>query len=223
MIQKLVAAAVFVLLMCAGAIAQTRYDIYPYGGGYFPLSDSSDFGRFRNAGIFGVKGGVVIPSNWEIGGSVGYMNHFEIRPGTGFWQAVAPENRSPVRGLIIEVTGDYNFMRPVFGPKLIPYAGIGLGALTAHVDETANGDNTFFLEGGIPAVPGTNTGTRVIAINNHDSFFTISYGGGIKANRLWRAVGVRTDIRFRTTPNIYGSSVTWPEITAGLTFAWGEH
>src|SRR5689334_12957766 len=106
MSQKLVAASVFVLLACSAVFAQTRYEVYPYGGGYFPLSDSSNFGRFRNAGIVGVKGGVVIPSNWEFGGNFGYLNHFEIRPGTGFWQPVAPENRSPVRGLIVEVSGD---------------------------------------------------------------------------------------------------------------------
>ena len=222
MIQRLVTATVFVFLTCATLVAQTQYEIHPYGGGFFPGSSNPDYGRFRNEGIFGVKGGVVLPSNIELGGNLGYISHFEIRPGSGFIDQVAPANRSSVRGIVIEMTGDYHVSRPVFGPKVMPYFTGGLGVLTAHVTENPNGDRTLFLSGGIPAIAGTNTGAKVIALNNNDSFFTISYGGGLKAQRLAGPMGVRADIRGRTMPNLFGHAVTWPEITGGLTFVWGE-
>ena len=222
MSQRLVATALFMLLTCASTFAQTRYELYPYAGGFFPRSSNSDYGQFRNEGIFGVKGAVRIPSNWEFGGNFGYISHFQPEPGSGFWEAVAPQNRSSVRGFIIEMTGDYNLVKDIFGSKVTPYVGGGLGVLTAHVTETANGDRTFFLAGGIPQIPGTNTGTHVIAINNNDSFFSISYGGGVKFNEVWGPLGFRGDLRGRTLPNVGGHSITALELTGGLTFVWGE-
>jgi hypothetical protein len=70
------------------------------------------------------------------------------------------------------------------------------------------------------------TGTSVFVPNDvldsKDTFFTFSYGGGIKATRLWGPMGVFGDFRGRTVPNFLGHSNTWPEISAGLNFSWGE-
>jgi len=35
-------------------------------------------------------------------------------------------------------------------------------------------------------------------------------------------MGLRADIRGRTIPNFLGNSTSWPELTGGLTFTWGE-
>jgi hypothetical protein len=59
-------------------------------------------------------------------------------------------------------------------------------------------------------------------LKSNDTFFTFSYGGGLRANRLWDPMGVFGDFRGRTIPNFFTSSFNWPELSAGLTFSWGE-
>jgi hypothetical protein len=59
-------------------------------------------------------------------------------------------------------------------------------------------------------------------LENNDTFFTFSYGGGFKALRLAGPVGFRFDVRGRTIPNYFGISSTRAELTGGLVFAWGE-
>jgi hypothetical protein len=63
---------------------------------------------------------------------------------------------------------------------------------------------------------------RTIMLENRDTFFTFSYGGGIKALRLAGPMGLRVDIRGRSIPNLLGNSTSWPELTGGLTFTFGE-
>jgi hypothetical protein len=224
MIQKFATVSLFVLLMSVSVFAQTRYEIHPYAGGFLPFTKTADYGEFRNEGIYGIKGGVLVPSNWELGGHFGYINHFEIKPGTGFVERMDPRNRASVRALLVEMTTDYNISREMFGPKVMPFVGLGLGVLQARVAETPAGDHTIFLSGGIPTAENANAtdGRRVIALNNKDSFFTFSYGGGLKGEQLWGPVGLRADFRGRTMPNLLGRQVSWAEITGGLTFVWGE-
>src|SRR5215831_14981241 len=45
--------------------------------------------------------------------------------------------------------------------------------------------------------------------------FTFSYGGGLKAMRLWGPMGFFGDFRGRTMPNFFGHATTWPELSAG--------
>jgi hypothetical protein len=75
-------------------------------------------------------------------------------------------------------------------------------------------------------ISGTPTGTEVFTpndvIDNHDTFLTFSYGGGLKATRLWGPLGLFGDFRGRTVPNFFGRGNTWPEINGGLNFTWGE-
>jgi hypothetical protein len=35
-------------------------------------------------------------------------------------------------------------------------------------------------------------------------------------------MGAFADIRGRSIPNFFTSSMGWPELTGGLTFSWGE-
>ena len=72
----------------------------------------------------------------------------------------------------------------------------------------------------------TATGTTVVVANDvlrDQSFFTFSYGGGLKLQRLWGPLGFFGDIRGRTIPNFFnGHGTNILELSAGLNFAWGE-
>jgi hypothetical protein len=73
----------------------------------------------------------------------------------------------------------------------------------------------------------TGTGsTAVIArdvLRNNDTFFTFSYGGGLKVQRVWGPLGFFGDVRGRTIPNLFnGHGTNLLELSAGLNFAWGE-
>jgi hypothetical protein len=73
----------------------------------------------------------------------------------------------------------------------------------------------------------TATGTTVVVANdvfrNHANFFTFSYGGGVKLQRVWGPLGFFGDVRGRTIPNMFrGHNTTLLELTAGLNFAFGE-
>jgi hypothetical protein len=63
---------------------------------------------------------------------------------------------------------------------------------------------------------------RSVVMNDGDTFLTLNYGGGVKAMNLWGPVGLRADVRGRTIPNFYGETTSWPEVTGGITFTWGE-
>jgi hypothetical protein len=92
----------------------------------------------------------------------------------------------------------------------------GAGGLTA----TVSNPHAFVLSTRPVATP---TGDTVFVANDvitdSSTFFAFSYGGGLKAERLWGLFG---DIRGRTVPNFFSTSFTWPEVSAGLTFSWGE-
>jgi len=54
-----------------------------------------------------------------------------------------------------------------------------------------------------------------------DTFFTFSYGGGVKAMRIYGPLGFFGDFRGRTIPNFFGHITYWPELSAGLNLSWG--
>jgi hypothetical protein len=71
------------------------------------------------------------------------------------------------------------------------------------------------------------TGSTVVVANDafrgNQTFFTFSYGGGLKTQRVLGPMGFFGDIRGRTIPNFFaGHGTNRLELTAGLNFAWGE-
>ena len=100
-----------------------------------------------------------------------------------------------------------------------PYLVGAAGGLTTNITNPAS-----FVLNTRPVV--TQVGHTVFVANDvlHDSntYFVISYGGGAKAERLWGPLGFFGDIRGRTIPNFFGGAYTWPELSAGLSFAFGE-
>lgn len=155
--------------------------------------DGTDVGELRNEGIYGVKGGFFLTKQIEVEGNFGYINHFQFKN-------TDPESR----GILWEASALYHL--PVFYRRLQPFVTAGIGGITAVVDEESSGF--------------TNPSGPVFDDNN--TFFAFSYGGGVKAMRLWGPVGLRADLRGRTLPNLRGESASWLELTGGLIFNWGE-
>jgi len=73
---------------------------------------------------------------------------------------------------------------------------------------------------------GTPTGSTAVVANtvvrDHATFFTFSYGGGLKMQRIWGPLGFFGDARGRTIPNYFGHGTNQFELSAGLNFSWGE-
>ncbi len=103
------------------------------------------------------------------------------------------------RGYLWEANGNYRFDLE----KFKPFLGVSVGGITVDRDPV-----TVQV---VPPVP---------LLDNRATFLTFSYGGGIKAPAIWGPVGLRTDIRGRTLPNLLGESSTWLEMTGGLTFTF---
>ena len=82
----------------------------------------------------------------------------------------------------------------------------GAGGVTARTDSTV-----------VTVLP-----DRSVQIDNNDTFATITYGGGVKALRVFGPVGLRLNIMGRTMPNFFGRGNTWAEFTAGPVFTWGQ-
>ena len=72
----------------------------------------------------------------------------------------------------------------------------------------------------------TGTGSTVVVANDvlrDQTFFTFSYGGGLKLQRIWGPLGFFGDVRGRAIPNFFnGHGTNLLELSAGLNFAWGE-
>jgi hypothetical protein len=197
-----------------------KYEIHPYAGGFFP-GPHGTLGDFRSEGIYGAKSGVFVTTNFQAGGHLGYINHLEPNSSNVVSQNAAMDgSRHSIRAVIWEGEGSYHFpTRTLTRAGITPYAVLGLGGLTA----ATNAAGSVLLGG--PQVDSDGNAVapdRTIMLQNGDTFFTFSYGGGIKAMRLFGPMGLRADIRGRTIPNFLGNSTSWPELTGGLTLTWGE-
>lgn len=178
----------------------------------------------RDEGMYGLKAGVSVSDAVQVEGSFGYMNHFESR--------IAPTTRDQsfgiqprtIYGLLYDLNGVWNFgTNPLFGTRFSPYITGGVGGLSTEVRHA----NSALIAGELYRTdPATGASvlnpTRTIIVNDNTAFFSVNYGGGIKAMNVWGPVGFRADVRGRTFPNFRGESLTWPEATAGLTFTFGE-
>jgi hypothetical protein len=152
--------------------------------------------------------------------NVGWITHFNGRD---------LDVRS--RGLLWEVAGDYNFHTSEFpfSRKFSPFLVGGVGGITQFLP-----DGTFVFQQAISGTaitvsPSTGntvtvpvTAFRPRVMQDGQTFFNVSYGGGIKSMRLWGPMGLRAEVRGRTIPNYYGGSPTWFEATGGINFMWGE-
>jgi hypothetical protein len=172
--------------------------------------------------LLGVRGGYYLTPKLEIGGNYSWSNHFQPKG-----DAVAPSfagdlgfPQGKVRANIWEGEFSYNFgKRSMFGLTVKPYIVGGLGGLTTSTKDPSE----FVLSVRSVLMPsGDTTFVPTDVLESSDSFLTFSYGGGVKVERLWGPMGFFGDFRGRTVPNFFSSAFNWPEVSAGLTFSWGE-
>jgi hypothetical protein len=106
---------------------------------------------------------------------------------------------------------------------------VGVGGLTLHTKSEPNINHheeaVYVMQLKQPVFNGTSpfpTTIKTLTLDNNDTYFNFSYGGGLKAQRLWGPMGLRIDLRGRTMPNFHTQSITGFEATGGLLFSWGE-
>jgi len=202
-----------------------QVEIHPNAGFFWPgaVNFGDTTAHLRDEGMYGVKVGAFLNENIEVEGNLAYVNHFESR----FAPTVADQSfgiqPKSVWGLIYDVNGVWNFgQRSFFGSRVAPFVVGGIGGLSTEVR-----DGNAALIGGQFYATDPTTGavvpspTHTVAVRDNTAFFSVNYGGGIKAMNVWGPVGLRADIRGRTFPNFRGESLTWPEATAGITVALG--
>jgi hypothetical protein len=237
------------LLLIAFALAPSSLfaqaaEINPYAGFYWP-GDNNGVGDFKNNQLIGVRGGYFITKDFELGGNYAWTNHFQPKSSN---QAAAfagdlgfPQGR--VRGNLWEAEFTYNFgKRSLFGSSVRPYLVAGGGGLTTRIKEKDSDlntistscaqlgfDNRCFVLNTRPVLQNQNNNQNIQkfvandVLESGDTFFMFSYGGGVKWNRVWGPMGFFGDFRGRTIPNFFnGHGTNWPELSAGLTFSWGE-
>jgi hypothetical protein len=199
--QRAVLMGALVLVIGAPALLAQKYEINPYAGGVWPSHTS--VGQLNNQWIYGVRAGIFLDSSFELEGQWGYMNHFNLE-GTSFKS----------RASLWEIAGDYNFSAQDWSiaRHFTPFVIVGVGAIRSHLPDSE--DSSFRFR--------NPDNGRVTVIDEHNTFFNVSYGGGIKSDKLWGPLGLRADVRGRTIPNYYHSAPTWLEVTGGFNLMWGE-
>jgi hypothetical protein len=200
-------------------------EVSPYAGFLWPGSPSG-LSNFQNNQLIGGRVGFYVTPNFEIGGNYSWNNHFQpendAAPASFAGTLGFPQGTS--RAHIWEAEFAWNFGNHTFGGANVkPYIVGGAGGLTTQISNPSQ-----FTLNVRPVLTRTPFGTPVTGfvpndvMSTSETFFTFSYGGGIKAERLAGPLGFFGDIRGRTLPNFFTTSFTWPELTAGLTFTWGE-
>jgi hypothetical protein len=219
------ALVLFVAGVFTATLAAQSVELYPNAGGFWPSRvDAWGNNKMKSEGIYGLKGGVFLSENAELEGSFGYLNHFEMRyaPTPGNVNPMGTIGQPSVMGFLYDVNGAWNFgQRQFLNHRFSPYVVAGVGGLTTEIRDGSaafvGGGTTTDVNGNIVANPAT-----VRTLHDRDTFFTVNYGGGIKAMNLWGPVGFRADVRGRTIPNFFHQTISWPEVTGGLLLSWGE-
>ena len=214
------------VILCAFAatLSAQKGEVNVYAGGIWP-DNTDDFGDFVNTNIWGGRVGAFVTPNIELEGNFGFVNHFNLKNNPNPANEIFGITRPATRAYVYDLFISWNFgERQAFGTRFAPFLTFGLGGLTTKV---ADADAVFIQGGGLTFLPGTSIVVAnpdpPVVLDNGDTFFTISYGGGIKALRMWGPVGLRADVRGRTAPNFFGNSLNWwPELTGAVTFSWGE-
>jgi Outer membrane protein beta-barrel domain len=197
------------------------YEVNPYAGYYWP-GTNNEVGKFKSNQTLGVRGGFYITKDFEVGGNYSWSNHFQPAD-SNTASTVAGLLGFPqgsVRANLWEAEFTYNFgEHNLFGSAVRPYAVAGAGGITTNIQN----NGVFVLNvRGVPTIAGPVFVANDV-LSSGDTFFTFSYGGGVKAIRLWGPMGFFGDFRGRTIPNFFtGHGTNWPEVSAGLNFSWGE-
>jgi hypothetical protein len=217
----------FVLVVLLGCVCTSvplfaqAAEIRPYGGFYWP-GNNNQVGEFKNNQLLGVRGGFYVTKGFEIGGNWGWSNHFQPSDSNAAaaFAGILGFPQGKVRANIWEAEFSYNFgSQAWFGTAIKPYVVGGIGGLTANIKD---GDDFVLNTRSVPTAFGPVFFPND-TLHSGDTFLTFSYGGGVKAERVWGAMGFFGDFRGRTIPNFFsGHGTNWPEVSAGLSFVFGE-
>jgi hypothetical protein len=201
--------------ICVAPIFAQEYEINPYAGGLTMGSFNSNL-DFKNPAIFGLRGAAYVSDHIMIEGNAGWLNQINF---SGYNYRTS--------GILYEAATSYNLFHSGFH-GVVPFAIFGAGGLTVKTHAGVNMDDhnqsVYVFPLSTPqatAGPIANT-LGVLTVADNDTFFTVSYGGGLKGQRLWGPLGLRMDLRGRTIPGFYGSTINSFEATGGLLFSWGE-
>jgi hypothetical protein len=181
------------VLAFAGSAFAQKYEIHPLVGRNLPLKWADTY-SLKSVSLVGVKGTIHANNDTQIEGEFEYLPHFEFRGSD-------PKTRAFVYGLNLS----RSFTLP--NTRVIPFYTFGVGAVSAQTDGASS---TTVLP------------DRTITLDNNDAFFSVNYGIGIKAPRVFGPVGLRANIYGRTMPNFFGRANSWAEITGGLVFPIGN-
>src|SRR5215471_3386098 len=173
------------------------------------------------AGFLGFPQASVRSNLWELE----FTYHFGSRG--LFGHAIKPYLVAGAGGITTNMKNGNSF---VLNNTFIDVPGIDPGTLQAAnafgtLQKLVPGVNT--TNGVVFTENSTGTGSTVVVardvLQNSGTFFTFSYGGGLKLQRVWGPLGCFGDVRVRTIPNLFnGHGTNLLELTAGLNFAWGE-
>ena len=106
--------------------------------------------------------------------------------------------------------------------SFVPGANLTHGSAIV-ANPTATGSTIVSTSTGTIVSTGAPGSTVVVAndVLRNQTFFTFSYGGGLKVQKLWGPLGFFGDVRGRTIPNLFNHGTNILEVSAGLNFAWG--
>lgn len=210
------ALVIFVVGVFTATLAAQSVELYPYAGGLWPgRVDNWGNNKLKSEGIYGLKGGVFLTENAEVEGSFGYINHFEMRyaPNPGNLNPAGTVGQPSVMGFLYDVNAAWNFgQRQFLNARVSPYLVVGAGGLTADIRDASA---AFVNGGGTATAPG-----RVL--HDHDTFFTVNYGRGVKVMNVLGPIGFRADVRGRTIPNFNHETINWPEVTGRIVAQLGR-
>ena len=218
---RILAVALLAPVFASPALAQ-KYEVFPYAGGEFwggfrAHEDQLEKFSLTDPALFGVRGGFMVSPNLQLEGNVSYATQFRIR-------STFDNNFNPsIHAMQYEAGLLYNFSRR----KFVPYLTLGAGALVQDISNPSDPFDPEQVTYNVIVPPFNNGGpipftTRQITMKDGNTFFTFSYGGGIKGQRLWGPLGFRIDLRGRTVPNFYSETINAFEPTGGILFTWGE-
>ena len=212
------------LIVCSSGVSlfAQKFELNGYGGYVFPHHDS--FANFANSPIWGGKFGVYLTNNLEFEGNFGYITKFNLKTDPNPADGLFGISRPATRAFLYDAMLTWNFgSSKALGTTIAPFVTFGAGGLRANVVSRdavliSGGGFTFDTAGDV--IPNPNP---PVILDNGDTFLTLIYGGGVKANKLWGGLGLRSDVRIRTIPNFFGKTINYvPELTGGINFTWGE-
>src|SRR5206468_3555434 len=133
----------------------------------------------------GLKGGISLTDNLMLEGNAAWWNQFNFK-----------NYDYRTHAILYEVGGTYNFYQ-VRVRGVVPYLSLGVGGLTMNVMNRPNFNDHDAAVYAVPKPanqPQTTpfaSSVEPLVIRTGDTFFNFSYGGGLKAQRLWGPLGLR--------------------------------